>query len=172
MRGVRSDRFSDHQSIIILRRWRLAIVVLAALVGVGIEAIEHSLSVDIDAYVIGLYAVVVPMLTWCLMSMLIRSIDRQLASEVELDLHQHLRFQVVDPDKAAALHDEKTPPALIDETTGVLVDQLLMGHSHTDSFRAGQTYYLIFENPGNLVQSGSKVSVLLGNAEVDHVDVR
>ncbi len=83
-----------------------------------------------------------------------------------------LRFLVVDPDKAAAVHDQATPPAIIDETTGVVVDQLLMGHSHTESFHAGQTYYLIFENPGNLVQSGSKVSVLLGNAEVDHVDVR
>jgi hypothetical protein len=83
-----------------------------------------------------------------------------------------LRYQVVDPDKAVALHDDDIPPALIDDTTGVVVDQLLMGHSHTGEFASGQTYYLIFENPGNLVQRGSTLSVLLGNAQVDHVPVQ
>jgi hypothetical protein len=84
-----------------------------------------------------------------------------------------LRYQVVDPDKAnALLHDEKNPPTIVDEATGLVVDQLLMGHSHTGIYHAGQTYYLIFENPGNIVQSGRTVSVLLGNAEVDHVIVK
>ena len=83
-----------------------------------------------------------------------------------------LRYQVVDPDKANAVHDEKNPPTLVDEATGLVVNQLLMGHSHTGTFNAGQTYYMIFENPGNIVQSGNTVSVLLGNAEVDHVTVK
>ncbi len=83
-----------------------------------------------------------------------------------------LRYQVIDPDKAAALHNDATPPILVDQTTGVVVNSLLMGHSHSGSYQAGQTYYLIFENPGNLVQSGGKVSVLLGDAEVDDVNVR
>ena len=80
-----------------------------------------------------------------------------------------LRFQVVDPDKANAVHDEKNPPTIVDEATGLVVKDLLMGHFHSGTFNPGQTYYLIFENPGNLVQSGNKVSVLFGNAEVDHV---
>ena len=83
-----------------------------------------------------------------------------------------LRYQVVDPDKANAVHDEKYPPTLVDEATGLVVNSLLMGHSHTGTFNAGQTYYMIFENPGNIVQSGNKVSVLLGDAEVDHVEVK
>jgi len=82
-----------------------------------------------------------------------------------------VRFRVVDPEKADAIHDEATPPALVDAETGVVVDQLLMGHKHSDPFQAGQTYYLIFENPLNLVQHGSKVSVLLGDAQVDGVEV-
>ncbi|MDQ2935064.1 MAG: hypothetical protein M3R49_08840 [Chloroflexota bacterium] len=82
-----------------------------------------------------------------------------------------VRFQVVDPGKAAALHLQATPPGLIDDATGVLADQLLMGHSHTDAFKAGHTYYLIFENPGNLVQRGGTVSVLLGRYEVEHYTV-
>lgn len=83
-----------------------------------------------------------------------------------------LRYQVIDPDKANAVHDENYPPTIVDETTGLVVNQLLMGHSHSGAFNAGQTYYLIFENPGNIVQSGNKVSVLLGDAEVDHVEVK
>jgi hypothetical protein len=83
-----------------------------------------------------------------------------------------LRYQVVDPDKAVVIHDDTKPPVIVDDATGVVVDQLLMGHSHTGSFNAGQTYYLIFENPGNLVQRGSTVSVLLGNAQVDHVIIQ
>ncbi len=83
-----------------------------------------------------------------------------------------LRFQVVDPDKANAVHEEATPPTIIDETTGLVVNELLMGHMHTAPYTAGQTYYLIFENPGNILQTGNRVSVLLGNAEVDHVVVK
>jgi predicted phosphodiesterase len=84
-----------------------------------------------------------------------------------------LRYQVIDPDKAATVHDEDTyPPTIIDESTGLVVDNLLMGHLHTREFNAGQTYYLIFENPGNLVRQGSTVSVLLGDAELDQVIVK
>jgi hypothetical protein len=82
-----------------------------------------------------------------------------------------LRFQVVDPDKAAAVHDRGAPAAVVDESTGVVVNALLMGHAHTAPFKPGVTYYLVFENPGNLVHRGSDVSVLLGNAQVEHVVV-
>ena len=80
-----------------------------------------------------------------------------------------LRFQVVDPEKANRVHDADYPPTIVDESTGLVVNQLLMGHAHNGPYTAGQTYYLIFENPGNIVQSGGRVSVLLGNAEVDHI---
>jgi hypothetical protein len=83
-----------------------------------------------------------------------------------------LRFQVIDPEKAFAVHDESSPPVIIDEASGLVVDQLLMGHNHSGPYQPGVTYYLVFENPGNLVQPGSQVSVLLGNVEVDHVTVR
>lgn len=84
-----------------------------------------------------------------------------------------LRYQVIDPDKAVAVHDdEDLPPTIIDDATGLVVDNLLMGHLHHGDFNAGQTYYLIFENPGNLVRQGSKVSVLLGDAELDDVIVK
>jgi hypothetical protein len=82
-----------------------------------------------------------------------------------------LRFQVIDPEQAAALHEATTPPAVVDEKTGLVVHDLLMSHSHSGPFKAGITYYLIFNNPGNFVHRGSQVTVLLGDAQVEHVDV-
>lgn len=83
-----------------------------------------------------------------------------------------LRYQVVDADLANALHDPANPPALVDEATGLVVRNLLMDHAHTGPFKTGVTYPLLFENPGNWVHTGGKVTVLLGNAEVQHVVVQ
>ncbi|HET6989015.1 MAG TPA: hypothetical protein VFI00_20485 [Kribbella sp.] len=83
-----------------------------------------------------------------------------------------LRFQVLDPNRANSLHDAATPPAVIDEDTGLVVRDLLMSHAHTGKYTAGETYYLVFENPGNWIRRGAKVTVLLGQAEVAHVVVR
>jgi len=83
-----------------------------------------------------------------------------------------LRYQVVDQERANALHDPATPPAVVDERSGLVVHELLMSHSHAGPFKAGVTYYLVFNNPGNWVRHGSKVAVLLGNAQVEHVVVR
>ncbi|WP_433301434.1 hypothetical protein ACQP2F_06075 [Actinoplanes sp. CA-030573] len=82
-----------------------------------------------------------------------------------------LRFRVVDPDRAHALHDPATPPAVVDEGSGLIVRDLLMNHEHSGDYRAGVTYYLVFENPGNWVRRGARVTVLLGNAQVEHVRV-
>jgi hypothetical protein len=81
-----------------------------------------------------------------------------------------LRYQVLDPDKAASVHTAL--PELVDERTGVVVDQLLMGHRHKGVLHAGQTYYLLFENPGDLVQRGSEVTVALGGLRVPHIRVQ
>jgi hypothetical protein len=83
-----------------------------------------------------------------------------------------VRFQVLDPNKAAAVHDPITPPALVDDRTSVVANDLLMGHSHAGAFKAGLTYFLMFENPGNVVQRGDTVSVLLGNTQLDHIEVQ
>lgn len=82
-----------------------------------------------------------------------------------------LRFKVVDPDRANALHDPRTPPAVVDEQSGLVVHELLMNHSHSGPYKAGVTYYLVFNNPGNWIHHGSQVSVLLGDARVEHVSV-
>jgi hypothetical protein len=83
-----------------------------------------------------------------------------------------LRVLILNADLAAALHDRSMPPALVDQATGVVASDLLMGHAHNDPFKTGLTYYFVFENPGSVIQRGGEVSVLLGNAEVDHIEVR
>jgi hypothetical protein len=83
-----------------------------------------------------------------------------------------LRYQVIDPDRTSSVHDPSTPPMLIDERTGLVVNELLMGHSHKGRLKAGQTYYLIFVNPGNLVQPGARMMVQLGAARVEHIRVQ
>lgn len=83
-----------------------------------------------------------------------------------------LRYQVADPSKAAAVHEAQTPPAIIDERTGLVLNRLLMGHAHQGQLKPAVSYYLIFENTGNWVHRGSEVTVLLGDAQVEHAVVK
>jgi hypothetical protein len=83
-----------------------------------------------------------------------------------------LRFKILDPQRANAMHDQGRPPAVVDEQSGLVVHELLMNHSHTGQYQTGVTYYLIFTNPGNWIHRGSRVTVLLGNAQVEHVLVK
>jgi hypothetical protein len=83
-----------------------------------------------------------------------------------------LRYQVVDPNKALTVHEAKTPPAIIDERTGLVLNRLLMGHAHQGQLKPAVSYYLVFENTGDWVHRGSQVTVLLGDAEVEHVVVK
>lgn len=80
-----------------------------------------------------------------------------------------LRYQVLDADKAAVVH--LSTPELVDEKTGAVADKPFMGHAHTGVFHAGQTYFVLFENPGNLVRQGTSVTVVLGGLRVRHIRV-
>jgi hypothetical protein len=81
-----------------------------------------------------------------------------------------LRYQVIDPDKAEAIH--LTPPVLVDERSGEVIVTLFMGHRHSSEPKAGYTYPLIFINERGLLAPGSAVSVLIGDELLEHVTVR
>jgi hypothetical protein len=83
-----------------------------------------------------------------------------------------VRYQVVDPNKAVTVHEAATPPALIDQRSGLVLNRLLMGHAHEGALKPAVTYYLVFENTANWVHRGSKVTVLLGGAQVENVVVK
>ena len=83
-----------------------------------------------------------------------------------------LRYQVLDANAADSIHDPDTPPEMVDERTHVVVNDLFMGHSHHGQLKVAHTYYLIFNNPGNLLQAGTRVTVQLGAARTAHVPVQ
>ncbi|HMJ36241.1 MAG TPA: hypothetical protein VK501_20235 [Baekduia sp.] len=82
-----------------------------------------------------------------------------------------VRYEVVDPGKAALLHDAGTPPAIVYEPTGTPIEGLLMGHLPHGSAKPGVSSFMIFVNPGNIVRPGDEVGVILGPARLPHVRV-
>jgi hypothetical protein len=79
------------------------------------------------------------------------------------------RYQVIDQEKAALIHD--FTPRLIDEQTGSVIDTLFMGHSHGGTPKAGYSYPLVFVNEAGLIESGRLVTVAVGDARLEHVEV-
>ena len=83
-----------------------------------------------------------------------------------------LRYQVVDPDKAAVVHDPKRPPGIVDSGTGELLDAPLMQHGKNGPMRMGGTYYALLLNSGGLIRQGEEVTIAIGGSRLEHVRVR
>lgn len=85
------------------------------------------------------------------------------------------KYRVIDPEKAKLLNDSKTRAFLRDEATGnVLMVPAMenIGELRTgDAPHADRTYFIIFGNPGKLVKSGSRVSIVAGALHVDNLIV-
>lgn len=81
------------------------------------------------------------------------------------------RYRILDPEKAKILNDKQATAYLIDEATGIrlAVPSLEnVGEMRTGAPpESGRTYFMMFGNPGKLVKSGSRVSVVVGNFHVD-----
>lgn len=84
-----------------------------------------------------------------------------------------LRFQVVDPDKALGILDEEDFPVLIDEASGKALSKGIGHGGHgSNSFKAGRTYFMLYQNNGSLLDPGSRITVKVGPVVVEHVIVR
>ncbi|HEY4446646.1 MAG TPA: hypothetical protein VGN30_20370 [Steroidobacteraceae bacterium] len=81
------------------------------------------------------------------------------------------RYRVIDPDKAKMLNDRHSKAYLRDDATGTVLAVPAMenvGELRTGAApQADRTYFMIFGNPGRLVKSGSRVTVVAGNLHVD-----
>lgn len=81
------------------------------------------------------------------------------------------KYRVLDPEKAKLLNDRQTRAFLRDEATGNVLSVPAMenvGELRTGATPvADRTYFMIFGNPGKLVKSGSRVSVVAGALHVD-----
>lgn len=82
---------------------------------------------------------------------------------------QMLRFsyRILDPVKAKTLQEKKVKPYLTDEASGTRLAVPAMENigelRQTATPEAGRTYFMIFGNPGGLVKSGSRVSIVVGS---------
>lgn len=82
------------------------------------------------------------------------------------------RYRLVDPAKAAPLFDRKRRPVLLDEGSGAAVgvpDTPKLGQLRTSGrskLVPGREYFVMFANPGKLVQPGAKVSILVGDMKI------
>ena len=83
------------------------------------------------------------------------------------------RYQVVDPDKAnALLHDLTLYPKLIVEDTGETLILRSLPHNHGVDLQLGGTYFFLLANARNAIHAGSKLTVVMGDARLEHLVVQ
>ncbi len=86
------------------------------------------------------------------------------------------RYRVLDAEKAKALFERQTKPALTHTETGATL--VVPTPAKTGALRnsnapiEGRTYWMFFANPGQLVKSGQQVSIEIGEFRVDGLVVR
>jgi hypothetical protein len=85
------------------------------------------------------------------------------------------KYRVLDPEKAKLLNDRKSRAYIRDEATGTVLAVPAMenvGELRTGSAPvADRSYFMVFGNPGKLVKSGSRVSIVAGAMHVDNLIV-
>ena len=84
-----------------------------------------------------------------------------------------VRYQVLDSTKALEAFEQTGPghPTLVDEATEAKIVQPFMGHAGHPDLNEAVTYFVILENPGDVVQPGGTVTVVMGGARLEHVPV-
>ena len=89
-----------------------------------------------------------------------------LASGGVVELH----YQVLDPDKAVSIHDDENPPGLIDEKSGTVVAVPFHDHSYRELHTA-ITYREMFMNGGGILERGDEVTLVIGDVQIEHIEV-
>ena len=83
------------------------------------------------------------------------------------------RYQVVDPDKAnAVIHDLDLYPKLVVEATGETLGVRSLPHNHGKVLELGGTYFFLLPNARNAVHPGSMLTLVIGDARLEHVVVQ
>lgn len=81
------------------------------------------------------------------------------------------RYRIVDAEKAKVINDKRSKAYLIDEATGNVLGVPIMDNLGELRQKAApelnHTYFIMFGNPGKLVKSGGRVSVVIGDFRVD-----
>ncbi len=89
------------------------------------------------------------------------------------------RYRVLDARKAAPLLDGKTQPFLLDEAHGAKLgvpDTPILGRlrqtARNNSILTDRSYFIMFGNPGKVLHSGDRVTLLLGQAKIADLAVQ
>jgi hypothetical protein len=83
------------------------------------------------------------------------------------------RYQVVDPDKAnPMIHDLGLFPKVIEESTGATLAMRSLPHNHKKELEFGGTYFFLLPNAHNALHRGSRVTLVIGDARLEHIVVK
>lgn len=82
-----------------------------------------------------------------------------------------LTYVVLDAEKATRFQSDVTHPPVLtsEERTGNAKRVSLMKQGHT--LRPGEQYYLVYQNPADLVRHGEKITIHYGKLTLPHVPV-
>ena len=87
-----------------------------------------------------------------------------------------LRYRVLDPDRAQALLAKGAKVYLKDEATGKVLTVPSLGYvgslqQNSQSPEKGRIYFVLFNNVGQLVKPGRKVTLILGEKRIASLSV-
>jgi hypothetical protein len=80
-------------------------------------------------------------------------------------------YRVADPERAKVLGDRKSTPYLLGQKSRALLQIPVMDKvgqlRQTGTPQAGQEYWMVFSNKGNLIKPGDRVNVMIGSFHAD-----
>ena len=83
-----------------------------------------------------------------------------------------VRYQVIDPNKAAGLHKSSGQTFIQDLNSGKNLSTRSPAQPLvSQEMLAGKTYYMMFPNRGGVLKSGSPINLVLGDARVENLRV-
>lgn len=103
-------------------------------------------------------------------------VDQLTAKLAESGQLVRFSYRVVDADRAQPLQDKASSPQLLDEGAHVALSIPVMDKvgplRQSMPAEANKTYWMMFSNKGNHVQSGHRVSVVIGSIRIDGLIVQ
>ncbi|NJO14835.1 MAG: hypothetical protein HC877_03540 [Thioploca sp.] len=87
------------------------------------------------------------------------------------------RYQVIDPNKAKYLTEQRQQTYLIDQATGarfIVPSPPKVGslRQRTSEPKAKQIYFMLFANPNRFIKSGNQVTVVIGDFQAKNLTVK
>ena len=80
-------------------------------------------------------------------------------------------YRVTEPEQAKVLGDKKATPYLLGQRSRALLQIPVMDKvgqlRQTGTPKAGQEYWMVFSNKGNLIKPGDRVNVMIGSFRAD-----